>query len=256
MDKTQNFELIANDVIVVGELRDPKDQIQIDTNLQGDELITAILKKYKFIRESKMNEAAKTAGLPGGKFFHIRMVYAGVETIVLPNGEKRRRSSRTTKVGFNILFERTRAKTFNEIKGEIISKNFKPLAGDPNSGQIVLTEYVLIGKWDVFPLGFKFHPHQIDPKDGILKPLMATRRLDNGTYKKEEAVDNMGRQFIFEDEVDILETLRDNIRSRVEKWKITAPDNNVGESAGAGVNIDETKEPEFAKSESPADDEI
>lgn len=214
-------KFIPNEVIVVGKKRDENDKEPVDVNLVGKELAKAILAKYKFIRETAPSKEATQAGILTGKFMHIRVSDSGGAKVMLSNGKTVRASSKTTEFGFDNVFESQRAVTFNEIKQEIIELRFEPLAGDPNCGQIKLTEFALIGYWDEFPMGFDFYPHFFDVKNGNkLVPLMAARKQDDGSFKKEQAIANMGRHLVYENEIDNLETLRDNIRKKNERFKV------------------------------------
>jgi len=235
------IQLIPHEVVIVGKLRDGKDA-PIDPNLTGKELRDAILGKFKFTRTSELNAEAIKEGLKAGNFYHIQVADPGGDVVVLKNGKKVRKNSETTKVGFDVVFERQRTRLYNELKGEILAGKFEPTAGDPNSGQITLTEFVIVGKWDEFPLGFKYNPHTFNPQTGKKEMLKATRKTDDGKYVKEPAVSKMGRHFVYEDEVDILEALRDTIREDAAKYKIAEPELTAG-AAQSGRNDEKVVEP-------------
>jgi hypothetical protein len=253
--------IIPNEVILVGVLKDGQDAaakiaLQIDgVDRPIADVLADVRKRFKFIRDTNLSEAAKAVGFQTGKFFHIQMGDPGGETITLPNGQKVRRSRKTTKPGFDVIFAQSRATTFEEIKEEILAGRFTMVGGDPNSGKVRLTEYALMGFWDEFSAGFWFTPHQYDPKQGgKLMPLMSHPKLPDGTYSKvgEPAKSNSGRHFIYEDEIYNLEALRDAKRSQFEKWKITVSDNTkpAGEAGtGADPKIEAEKKPEPPKTE-------
>ena len=72
--------------------------------------------------------------------------------------------------------------------------------------------------------------------------LKATRKTDDGKYIKEPAVSKMGRHFVYEDEIDILEALRDTIREDAAKYKIAEPELTAG-AAQSGRNDEKVVEP-------------
>lgn len=240
-NETKTIQLIPHEVVIVGKLRDGKDA-PIDPNLTGKDLRDAILGKFKFTRTSELNAEAIKEGLKAGNFYHIQVADPGGDVVVLKNGKKVRKNSETTKVGFDVVFERQRTRLYNELKGEILAGKFEPTAGDPNSGQITLTEFVIVGKWDEFPLGFKYNPHTFNPQTGKKEMLKATRKTDDGKYIKEPAVSKMGRHFVYEDEIDILEALRDTIREDAAKYKIAEPELTAG-AAQSGRGDEKVVEP-------------
>lgn len=244
MSKEHRELIIPNEVIVIGKLRDPQDVTVIDPNLSNAEKLKAMMKKFKFIRDTAPNAAAVAAGFLTGKFFQIQMGDPGGEIITLPNGKKVRKSRITTDPGDENIFASNRANTFEEIKEEMLSKSgtgddaypnkIEIVGGDPNGGKLRLTEYALMGFVDIFPLGFR---HNVWTRDasGKLIPFMSNRKQDNGTFKKEQAIRNTGRHFVHEDEVDNLEGIRDNMRKQVERWKIVEVDDNTIENKGEKV---------------------
>lgn len=228
--------IIPNEVVLVGEVRKGQEAL-IDNNLPLADKLKAVMAKYKFTRDTTPSEAAKAAGFNSGKFFQMQMSSFSGESVQLPGGKTVKRSNRTTKPGFDNIFESNRSITFNEIKEELLSKDadgvpnkIELVGGDANSGKIRLKEYALMGFWDEFPAGFKFTPHSFD-KDGKLKPLQSHPRENN--YKPVDAVSQTCRHFVYEDEVENLEGRRDIIRSRVEKWKIKEPVDNTDSQSGA-----------------------
>jgi hypothetical protein len=248
--------IIPNDVVIVGVLKDGQD-INATIALQKDgvdrpieEIIADMRKRFKFIRDTNPSDAAKAVGFQSGKYFHIQMGDPGGEKIKLPNGQIVRRSRKTTKPGFDVIFAQSRSTTFEEIKEEILAARFLPVGGDPNSGKIRLTEYALMGFWDEFSAGFWYTPHFYDPKQGgKLVPLMAHPKKEDGTFSKigEPARKNSGTQFVYEDEVYNVEALRDAKRSQFIKWKIDVTD-NTKPAGDPGTGTD----PKLAKTEEPA----
>lgn len=238
--------IIPNEVIIVGILKEGQDaNAKIALQLDGvdrpiADILAEVRKRFKFIRDTNPSDAAKAVGFQSGKFFHIQMGDPGGETITLPNGQKVRRSRKTTKPGFDVIFAQSRSTTFEEIKEEILASRFGLVGGDPNNGKIKLTEFALMGFWDEFSTGFWFTPHFYDAKQGgKLVPLMSHPKKEDGSYSKvgEPSKSNSGRQFIYEDEVYNLEALRDAKRSQFSKWKIEVADNTkpAGE-AGTGAD--------------------
>lgn len=218
----EKTKLIVNEVVVVGKLKNPEDKtpIQLPADASPADVARAIREKFKFVRISEPVAAAKSAGVKEGEFLHVRYTDLGGDTYT-KNGKTIRLNKKTTDPGFDVIFKSTRLEVFNEIKREIIENNFKPVAGDPNSGEIVLTEFGVTGFWDKFPLHFKYYVHFYDPKQGgKLVPFLSPVKQDDGTYKKEPAISNMGQHFVYEDEYDNLEHLRAQIRDRFQKWEV------------------------------------
>jgi hypothetical protein len=240
-EETITNRVIPNEVILIGKLKDENDKSVIELSKDGvpvptGEVLKAVLAKYKFTRDTAPDAAAKAAGFLSGKFYQIQMGDPGGEMIILPNGNKVRRSRKTTDPGNANIFASNRATTFEEIKEELIHKDstgmpdrIELVGGDPNCGKIRLKEYALMGFWDEFALGFTHFIYQRD-KSGKLVPFLSKRRLDNGTFKEEHAFTNTGRHFVFEDEIFNLEGLRDNMRNQVIRWKkVDAVDNTQPE---------------------------
>ena len=68
---------------------------------------------------------------------------------------------------------------------------------------------------------------------------MSHPKKDDGTYEKAgvPAVKNDGTQFVYEDEIYNIESLRDAKRSQFEKWKVTVADNTKpAGNAGPGTD--------------------
>lgn len=264
MSKEIVERIIPNEVILIGKLRNEADTAVIAvTNADGTpvpiaDLLKAVLAKYKFTRDTAPSANAIEAGFLSGKFYQIQMGDPGGEKLLLPNGTTVRRSRKTTDPGFATIFASNRATTFEEIKEELMHKdsNGNPdrielVGGDPNNGKLRLKEYALMGFWDMFPLGFHYRIHQRN-KAGVLEPFFSNRKQDDGTFKKEQAISNSGRHFVFEDEVHNLEGLRDAMRAQVEKWKIVVVDNTQPEK---GVIPASTPVTPPAKPATPANDE-
>lgn len=255
MSKEVNERVIPNEVILVGKLRDDKDVTVIDATLPVDEQILAALKKFKFIRDTAPNAAAQAAGFLTGKFFQIQMGDPGGETITLPNGKKVRRSRKTSDPGYATIFASNRATTFEEIKEEALYRDattkfankLELVGGDPNNGKLRLKEYALFGFWDKFPLGFFYHIHTRDEK-GAIKPMNSNVKQDDGSFKPAPATTNTGQHFVFEDEIENLEGLRDKMRTQVEKWKVTVKDTTVEDKS--------TKITDAVKPEAKKDDDL
>jgi len=243
----EKIKLFPHEITIVGVVRKDQEATVIATIKDGQpvspkDLATAMMAKFQFIRRTSLSDAAKAADLKDNDFFHIRLSDTGGEMITLPNGKTMRRNKRTVNPGYDVVFRSQKADLFNELKEEIIAKRFKPVADDPTTGEIVLTEFVANGKYDEFPLGFYINPRVIDPKTGARVKLQQTRRLDDGTYKKEDAVSNMGRHFIYDADVDKLEELRDAYRKRVEEYKIPNP--VATDQASSGTDRDKAIAPE------------
>jgi hypothetical protein len=244
--ETDLARIIPNEVILVGKLREGK---LADIALTKDgvnrplaEVLAEVLERFKFTQDTNPSEAAKAAGFNVGKFYHIQMGDPGGEYITLPNGNKVRRSRKTTKPGFDVIFQSNRSTTFEEIKLELLDKSrdvekrLDLVGGDANCGKIRLKEYALMGFWDEFPTGFFFTPHYYDPKNGgKLSPLMAHPKKPDGTFdlKGVPATTNTGRHFVYEDEVHNLEGLRDKFKNSIkEEWKVKVSDNTSSTPAG------------------------
>lgn len=220
--------LSINAVVVVGKLKNKDDKTVIPEDLAGEDLIKAIRAKFKFVQDTTNNETLTKLGLGNGKFIHVQFNDPGGEMITLPNGKTVKRSKRVKGTGFDVLFQSKRPADFEDIKGELLTGKFEPVGKDPNSGKIILTDYGLIGYWDEFATGFDYNPHYYDNADGgKLKPLMAHPKKDDGTYDTVKAVSNMARHFIYEDEIDNLEVLREQVRARVIRFKIEKPVDNT-----------------------------
>jgi hypothetical protein len=251
MSKEVNERIIPHEVIIVGKLRDDKDVTPIDLTLPVDEQILAALKKFKFVRDTAPNAAAQAVGFLSGKFFQIQMGDPGGETVTLPNGQKVRRSRKTSAPGYATIFASNRATTFEEIKEEALYRDptskfankLQLVGGDPNNGKLKLKEYALFGFWDKFPLGFFYEIHTRDEK-GAIKKMMSNVKQDDGSFKPVPATTNTGEHFVFEDEVDNLEGIRDKMRAQVERWKITVSDTTAEDKS--------TKPAEEKKPDAPA----
>jgi len=234
MSKEITERIIPNEVVLVGKLRDANDTSIIDIKLEVPEQLKAVLAKFKFTRDTAPNDAAKAAGFLSGKFFQIQMGDPGGETILLPNGNKVRRSRKTTTPGYANIFQSNQATTFEEIKEELLhvakeSDNpdrIELVGGDPNNGKLRLKEYALMGFWDKFPIGFYHKVYQRDAA-GKLVPFMSNKKQDNGSFVKEHAQRNTAEHFVFEDDAHNLEGLRDTIRAQVARWKIETTDNTI-----------------------------
>lgn len=227
MSEESKTKLILNKVVIVGKLKNPEDKtpIEITAAMKADPelLAKAIKEKFKFERETELVKAATEQGLQNGKFFHAQFS-AFVNDSVIIKGREITKSTPTTVPGFDVIFQRQRRGIYDEIKTELIANRFEPLAGDPNCGSVVLTHYGVTGFWDNFPLGFKYHPHWYDPKqNGKLVPLMAVRKKPDGTYIREQAVSKTASHFVYEDEYDNIEVLRETIRENCAKYKLQEP---------------------------------
>ena len=239
-------KLIPNEVVIVGKLRDASKPADIALEVEGktrpmSEIIEDVYAAFQFTRNTfngVLPETAKQAGFQIGKFFQARMSDPGGEKLVLANGKTVDRSRKTTRPGFDNIFQASRADTFEDIATHLAAKKVEIVGGDPNNGKIRLTQYAQMGYWDDFAVGFWYTPHFYDPKqNGALVPLMATKKLDNGAYSKvkEPAITNRARHFVYEDEIDNLDAIRAGIISRLAKWEVKTVDN----TAPAGITVDE-----------------
>lgn len=227
MSEESKTRTIVNEVILVGKLRNPADKTIIGNDLADEEKITAVLKKFQFTLTTDPSEAAKNAGVNAGKYFQIRTVDPGGEYIVLPNGKRVKRSRKTGRYGWSNIFESGRKVTYDEIKEELLAKRVDIVAGDPNNGTIRLPEYGLIGFWDEFPAGFFYKVMTINKATGKREVMMSNIKNDDGTFSKKEAVSNIIRHFVYEDEEQNIEAIRDNLRKQVEKYKVIQTDNTM-----------------------------
>lgn len=223
--ENEKTRCIVNDVILVGKLRNANDKAVIDNNLPIEEKIATVLGKYKFTLATDPSEAAKNAGFNSGRYFQIRTADPAGETAVLANGRKVRLSSKTGKYGWANVFESNRKVHFDEIRDELLSKRVMLVGGDANNGTIRLSEYGLMGFWDEFPAGFHYEITTINKATGRREKMMSSVRNDDGTFTKKVATSNIIRHFVFQDEEDNLEAIRENLRSQVEKYKVTVQDN-------------------------------
>jgi len=215
-------KLIVNEVVVVGRLKNPDDKtpIQLAADATPADVAKAIRDKFKFVRISEPVKGALDAGVKEGEFIHIRLSDLGGE-IYTKGSRTLRLNKETTDPGYNVVFKSTRMDLFNELKGEIIANKFKPVANDPNSGEIILTEFGVTGLWDKFPLGFKYNVQWYDPKQGgKLVPFLSPVKQPDGTYKRVQAVSNIGQHFVYQDDYINLEFLREGIREKLAQWKI------------------------------------
>ena len=230
---------IPNEVVLVGKLRKDmvanialKDANGADRPMQ--DIISDVQKTFQFTRttfEGGLTTAAKDAGFQQGQFYHIQTGDPGGEKVTLPNGKTVNRSRKTTRPGFDVIFQASRATTFEEIKQELLSGNIELVGGDPNCGKVRLSKYALFGFWDEFGVGFWYTPHFYDPKNaGKLSPLMSHPKQPDGSYSKTgvRAQTNTARHFVYEDEEDNLATLREQIISRIRpEWIIKTADNTA-----------------------------
>jgi hypothetical protein len=240
-ETTDLERIIPNEIILIGKLRDEKDTTPITIVVDGvpvprNELLKAVLKKFKFTLDTAPGEAAKLAGFLTGKYYQTQMADPGGEMITLPNGQKVRRSRKTTDPGYANIFASNQSILFEEIKEELVhldSTGFPDridlVGGDPNNGKIKLKEFALMGFWDEFPLGFTYYIHYRD-KSGKLVQFESSKKQDDGSFKKEKAFTNTGRHFVFEDQVHNLEGLRETMRNQVIRWKkVESTDNTTPE---------------------------
>lgn len=241
--ETELERIIPNEIILIGKPRDGKNDFLIETVKDGapipeNEILKAVLAKYKFTRDTAPNAAAQEAGFLTGKFYQTQMADPGGEIITLANGMKVRRSRKTTDPGYANIFASSQAILFEEIKEELLHLNsvgfpdrIGLVGGDPSNGKIKLKEFALMGFWDEFPLGFTYFIHYRD-KDGKLVPFMSSKKQDDGSFKKEKSFTNTGRHFVFEDQVHNLEGLRETMRNQVIRWKKTDSTDNTTPEKG------------------------
>jgi hypothetical protein len=254
MSEESKTKLMLHEITIVGKLKNPDDKtpITLEAGASHEDMVKAIRTKFKFVRVSEPSKTATDAGVKEGEYIHIRMADPGGD-VQIKNGKTFKLTRKTTEPGYDVLFKSVRAVTFNEIKQEIINGNFEPVAGDLNSGEIILTQLGLIGYWDKFPLGFDYFVHFYDPKQGgKLAEFMSPVKQDDGTYKKTKSISNTGQHFVYEDEYDNLEFLREQIRKKVEKWKVPPVLQNVDPR---GVK-DEPAKPEITPPVTKTDDDV
>lgn len=226
--------LLPYEVVLVGKARENIEPIVKEEGDTDETIRAKILKNYSFTRTSELRDAAKTAGLSVTKFYHLQLSSPEGRTIMI-RGEKKSASKESSRVATKVLFERERQAIFEDIHKNVATGKFKPTAGNLNNGKITLTDFILVGKWDIFSLGFKINPRIIDPKTGKKSILQAKRLQDDGSYKPENAVDSYGRHFIFEDDIDIIESLRETYRENVKRFKVPEPTDTRGPGAEAGT---------------------
>jgi len=234
-------EIIPNEVIVVGKLKNEDDTTKIPKELKGDELKTALRDKFKFTRNTVITDAGKEVNQVSGQFFHIQIGDPGGENILLKNGTTVKRSRRTTNPGYDVVFKRNRQTIFDDISTEIKLGNFDIVGGDQNSGKIRLTQYALLGFWDVFPTGFWYFRKWYDPKQGgKLVPFLTYPKKDDGSYPKEgiPAQSNMSQHFVYEDEMINLEGLRNKVRDLVRKYKVPNTEHPTDDGKTGGENAE------------------
>jgi hypothetical protein len=232
MSKEKETRCIVNDVILVGKLRNVNDKSVIDSTLSHEEQKELALKKYQFTLVTDPSEAAKNEGFNAGRYFQIRTADPAGETMTLANGRKVRLSSKTGKYGWANVFESNRKVHFDEIREELLAKRVQLVGGDPNNGTVRLNEYGLMGFWDEFPAGFFYEIMTINKTTGKKEKMMSAIRQDDGTFKKQTATSNIIRHFVFQDEEDNLEAIRENLRKQVEKYKVVMVDNTTDNDRG------------------------
>ena len=257
-------KLSVHEVIVVGKLK-PNYQNEKsikamfpvlrdeNTNELLPEVKVEIMKKFSFLRKSALAENAAAMGLKPDDFFHIKVI--GVENEVMKSGTGQRKiSNALNSPGYSVCYRNSYLTTFNEIKEELLTKRFELVGEDPDSGEIKLHQYGLVGCWDIFPMGFKFHIHTRD-SNGVLQPLMSTIRQPNGTYVKQKAIGNTGQHFVYQVEYNNIEGLRQKIREANEKHIIkvvTNDDMNRNDEGNTKPPVSEKKE---EKTEKPSDED-
>jgi len=207
-----------------------------------------IMARFRFSRESELNEEAKEKGLTSNYFFHIRVTGIGNSAMKDAAGT-RKISNALNKPGYSSCFKNQYPTTFNEIKEELTNYDFELVGEDPDCGEIRLHQYGLVGCWDIFPMGFEFYSHQRNPKTGVMEELMGTKRLDNGLYKIEKSKSTLGRHFVYESEYNTIGQLRDKIRKANMKYRIITetnddPNRNDAGASEPAANTVTTKEEE------------
>ena len=213
------FTIQPNEVIVVGKAKEGKAEMKFDPETNKDPK-AYIMEKFQFMRVSSLRDDLKKEGMKPSYFFHIQMVIWGNETVILPNGQKIKRMSRSTEYGTAILFDKQHGVLFDEIKQEIIAKAFDVI-GLPDEGRIKLNSTALFGAWIKADVGFKYKLNKIDPETGKHVPLMQNT-IDRATGKtvKERATSRLLRFFVSDGEYGMLKTILANRIEEIEKEKI------------------------------------
>ena len=247
-------EIIVNEVIVVGKIRQGQETIVLpiksadgkDIDRTSKEFKEAIRAKFQFVRNTTLNPEALSAGFQNGEFIHILVADPGGEKITLPSGQVIKRSRKTDDYGWKVIFKSASGITFDEIKDEIVANRFE-VVGTGDEGKIRLNEYGLMGLWDEFDMGFIYTPHFRDPKDGHVKPLLSHPRDNKGVYSKEgvPSKTSTGRHFILESEFDNIEGLRETMRRNNTQYKVTVATNTDPNRAGVQEVITPATKPDI-----------
>ena len=222
MEKDFRSNLMVNEVIVVGAKRAGKTE-----PLPEDATNEQIRDLYTFLKDTQPDEAARAANFTSNKWLQLRMCDPGGETIT--KGNKTLKVSRATNsYAYRNIFKAQHGITYDEIVEEILANRFALVKGSNQKNtitgveeaQIRLTEYGLVGFWDVFDVGFKYTVHTRG-ENGIPKPMISnTRNTITGKFEKAPATSFSARNFILQSEIENVEGIRKQIKARLEGYKI------------------------------------
>ena len=242
-------ELIVNEVIVVGRVRQGQENAVLPKGPNGEnlpadseELKKAVRDKFTFLKDTVPDAAAKAAGFLSGKYIQCRLADPGGETLTLPDGRVLQRSRKTNSYGWKNIFKSQNGITYDEIADHIIAGNFV-IVGTGNEGQIRLTKYGLMGLWDEFNVGFLYTIMTRDAS-GKMVPMISHRRdRKTGKFVDTEATSFTGRHFILESEYDNIEGLRQAFIKSVEPYKVVSTATEPGAPDGSGAEPQNGKPP-------------
>jgi len=215
-DLRNQYEIAPHEVILVGERKAEHKDRKFDP--EKDEAKKFITDVFKFTRNSVVKADARELGQKSNRFYHLLVAQPGGETITLPNGKSVKRSNRSGKYGWYVMFEKDGV-SFDEIKDEVIAGSFY-IVGSPDVGKIRLNNYVLMGAWVEADAGFRFRLNQVDAT-GRNVPLETYRRNpETGKLEKGVAEDRLLRFFVTEGAYPTLKTMLANRIAQAERYKI------------------------------------
>jgi len=192
----------------------------------------ALLDKYQFTRDTRLNQQAANLGLRQGAFFQLLLSGFGGNKETLPSGKIIITNRDTTKYGWKTLFKSQHPILFDEVKEQMLNNKWEfvetlPLrvgGKDPNARcKLRLTEFGVWGMWDEFSVGFPYYPHGRNAETGVIEPLMSVVRGKDGNYSQQQAVQWVGRQFVFKEEIDNIQAMREEIIRDAEQYAVPKP---------------------------------
>lgn len=232
------YEIQPHEVVLVGERRaEHKDR---RFNPETDDAKKFITETFKFTRNSVVKADAQALGQKSNRFYHLLVAQPGGETVTLPDGRKVKRSNRSNKYGWHVLFEREGV-TFDEIKDEVVAGSYE-IVGTPDEGKVKLNNYVLMGAWCEVDCGFRFRIHSADATGKMVALESYRRDPATGKMVKSIAEDRLVRFFVMESQYPTLRTMIANRVEQAEKYKIASPV-TTSDPGAENVVVDTTAAP-------------